>query len=54
VKDKFAERKYVSIGQENYQFNASYIYNTESFIVGKKCKVIIHPVLKLGNTPISL
>ena len=30
------------------------IYNHESFIVGKKSKVILHPVLKLGSEKVSL
>lgn len=30
------------------------IYNHESFIVGKKSKIILHPVLKLGGQKISL
>jgi hypothetical protein len=30
------------------------IYNHESFIVGNKSKVILHPVLKLGSEKVSL
>ena len=30
------------------------LYNSESFIVGKKAKVILHPVLKLGQEKISV
>lgn len=32
----------------------SYIYNAESFIVGRKAKVVLHGRLLIGNRPMSL
>jgi hypothetical protein len=39
----------VLIQSEGYSFECEYLYHTETFIVGNKAKVIIHPVLKLNG-----
>lgn len=47
VKDDFAERFTVTVPRESYYLHINYIYNNESFIVGSKAKILLHPRLKL-------
>jgi hypothetical protein len=54
VRDTYAETFSIYLDQEIYSFEVGLIYNHESFIVGKKSKIILHPVLKLGGKNISL
>jgi hypothetical protein len=49
VKDSYADKFYVNLYPESYSFDVGLIYNHESFIVGKKAKVVLHPTLKLGG-----
>ena len=39
----------VSVPNESYSFNVGYIYGSESFIVGNKTKIMLHPRLTLGS-----
>jgi hypothetical protein len=39
---------------EQYKFEVGYIYNNESFIVGKKAKVSLHGRLTMNNCSMSL
>ena len=36
--------------QEAYSLDVKYFYNPESFIVGNKAKIILHPTLELGES----
>lgn len=47
LKDGYAERFNMEIPKEAYNLNVSYIYNTESFLVGSIAKVLLHPTLTL-------
>ena len=49
VKDGYCEMISVSVPQESYNFRVGYIYGSESFIVGNKTKIILHPRLTLGS-----
>lgn len=50
----FAEKFSKFFEEERYNFNVSYIYNPESFIVGRKTKIILHGRLSIKNYPMSL
>lgn len=50
----YAEIIWVDIANENYTFNIDYIYHSESFVVGNKAKIILHPTLKLLEENVSL
>ena len=50
----FAEKFNQYFEEEKYTFNVSYIYNPESFIVGRKAKIILHGRLSIKNYPMSL
>lgn len=54
IRDNFVEKFSIYLSQEQYLFDVGLIYNHESFIVGKKSKVVLHPVLKLGNSKVSV
>lgn len=54
VKDSYAELIDVAIPAESYSWNIGYIYGYESFIVGNKAKIAIHPRLKLQDECIGL
>lgn len=47
MKDGFAERFVVTVPRESYYLDISYIYNNESFIVGSKAKILLHPHLRM-------
>ena len=48
VKDGYCEMIGVHVPDESYNFNIGYIYGSESFIVGNKTKIVLHPRLTLG------
>jgi len=54
VRDTYVEKFEVYLEQESYSFDVGLIYNHESFIVGKKSKIILHPVLSLGRNNVSV
>lgn len=54
VKDGFAELIPIEVQAEAYNWSIGYIYNSESFIVGTKAKVVIHPRLSLYGEPLPL
>lgn len=39
---------------EQYKFDVGYLFNTESFLVGKKAKIILHGRLSMNDSPMSL
>ena len=47
MKDGYCEKINVEVPSEEYSFKVGYIYGDESFIVGNKTKVILHPRLYL-------
>lgn len=54
MRDTYVEKFEVYLEQESYSFEVGLIYNHESFIVGKKSKIILHPVLSLGRNNVSV
>ena len=48
VKDSYAEKIYTVINPEEYNLNIGYLYSPESFIVGNKARVALHPRLTLA------
>ncbi len=50
----FSETFQKNFREEQYSFNVSYIYNAESFAVGRKAKVVLHGRLSINNTLMSL
>ena len=54
MRDTYVEKFEVYLEQESYSFDVGLIYNHESFIVGKKSKIILHPVLSLGRNNVSV
>ena len=47
VAGSYAEIINVTVPQEKYSLDMKYFYNPESFIVGTKPKIILHPRLEL-------
>ncbi len=37
-----------------YNLHIDFLYHSESFLVGKKARIILHPRLKMEEEPISL
>lgn len=49
IKDSFAEQLFINVPKEEYKLKVGYIYGGESFLVGNKAKVILHPRLSLQS-----
>ena len=45
----FAENFHKSFEAEKYNFNVSYLYSAESFVVGRKAKVVLHGRLSMND-----
>lgn len=54
VSNGYAEQLYVNINREQFIFTCDYLYHSESFIVGNKARIILHPTLKLNEKTTSL
>ena len=57
VKDGYAQKFNLYVPRESYYIDMTYIYNTESFIVGSIAKILLHPRLNLAfdrNMDVSL
>jgi hypothetical protein len=50
----YAESYQKKFEEEKYKFEVGYIYNTESFIVGHKAKVILHGRLSMNDKSMNL
>ena len=49
TKEQYAEKISVRVPMEEYKLRVGYIYGAESFLVGTKAKVILHPMLSLSS-----
>jgi len=54
VYKNYAQREVLSLVQENYTLLTDYIYNSETFIVGQKAKIVMRPQLWLHSQQISI
>jgi hypothetical protein len=50
----YAESFQKKFEEEKYKFDVGYIYNTESFIVGRKAKIILHGRLSMNGKSMNL
>ncbi len=50
----YAEQLFVNINSEQFNFTCDYLYHSESFIVGNKARIVLHPTLKLNEKTTSL
>lgn len=50
VKDKYAESIEVNVARESYRLEVGYIYGSESFLVGNKARVVLHPRLFMEHS----
>jgi hypothetical protein len=49
VYNNYAECISVNVNSEQFIFTCDYLYHSESFIVGNKARIILHPTLKLND-----
>lgn len=50
----YAERIPIQFVREAYQLNIGYIYNEESFLIGKKAKILLNARLTLSDIIMNL
>lgn len=44
----------MNISSEQFRFTCDYLYHSESFVVGNKARIVLHPALKLNEESTSL
>jgi hypothetical protein len=54
VSNSYAEQLFINIQSEQFRFACDYLYHSESFIVGNKARIVLHPALKLNEETTSL